>query len=52
LSQNFVRFAGELLKARDRKDKMEVEFLKKSIRESDETESANWLVEKLNEINK
>lgn len=52
LSQNFVRFAGDLLKARDRKDKTEIEFLKKSIQESDETESANWLVEKLNEINK
>jgi hypothetical protein len=52
LSQNFVRFAGDLLKARDRKDKMEIELLKKSIRESDETESANWLMEKLNEINK
>jgi len=49
-SQNFVRYAGELLKARERKDKSEIEFMKKKIRESDEIESANWLIDKFDEI--
>ncbi len=50
LSQNFVRYAGELLKAREKRDKSEIEFTRKRIHGSDEVESANWLVKKFDEI--
>lgn len=50
MSQNFARFAGELLKLRGKRNESEIEYLKQRIQESDEVESVQWLFSKLNEM--
>jgi hypothetical protein len=52
VSQNFVKFAGELLKVREKNSKKDAEYLKQRILEADETESADWLISKLDEMKK
>lgn len=47
---NFVKYAGELLKARDKGSREEAEFVKARILAEPETESADWIIEKLDEI--
>lgn len=50
VSKNFVKFAGELLKVRHSGNTEEAMYLKKRILSHEETESADWIIEKLEEI--
>ncbi|MBX7041422.1 MAG: hypothetical protein K1X85_00845 [Ignavibacteria bacterium] len=50
ISNNFVKFAGELLKVRDKGSRKDAEYVKAKILAEPETESADWIIEKLDEI--
>lgn len=50
LTRNFVNFASELLRIRDKGSRKDAEYLINKIMNAEETESADWLIEKLKEI--
>lgn len=50
LSLNFVRFAGELLRLKTGNKKDGKEYLLKKISKTKETESSDWLMEKVKEL--